>query len=629
MRRLLAATVLLFAVPAFAGVPTFQQISGATSGLQGIVSAWKTAETTAQGGTLTSWWLWGISGIDYDKDGDLDLILHNHTNGAAGTVPGPQLIRNDGSFTFTNVTVSLLGASRFFPGGDQRPYSWDVNKDTWPDIVFMSEIVGLPSAYLNNGSGTNFAPIAADTMNPLYRIDWPFGSVEDLNADTYLDAKQIYEVYASTPLVRVYKQIWDNAAGKFTETTTTQARPTGLPTAIGNAITAYFADYPKNRFLNVIYFETYDLDGDTDNDMVVSGTGSYDGNNFTYFLENTGGGTFVDRTAAWGLPGDANVTAISDLDGDGELDFILSRGTAAGIYIHHAGGGYDQVADASLVTWLKINSEPYQDKAYIEDFNGDGLKDLVLQHRRLKYYRIYGQSSAGVFQLIYNGDNNGWDSDGIWVADVDGDGQKDIVAGGPGEDVTIFKNTSIAVPPSPSVTVDTASPLTSGTTGTAYSVQLSASGANGAGAPFTFSITSGSLPTDLSLSSGGVISGTPSVAGSYTAAIKACDPTPTCSSSKSFNIVIGSTTFTIDTICMPSATSGVAYDETISVTGGTGSATCTLYSGVMCSGLTLGSNCHVTGTPTVAGEVCIFTAQATDSGVQKKTGELLLEVLAP
>lgn len=71
------------------------------------------------------------------------------------------------------------------------------------------------------------------------------------------------------------------------------------------------------------------------------------------------------------------------------------------------------------------------------------------------------------------------------------------------------------VPPVPLAEV-----LQSGTTGVAYSETVtSPSGVS----PFTFSLLSGALPTGLSLSSGGVISGTPSVAGTYTFTIRATD----------------------------------------------------------------------------------------------------------
>lgn len=56
------------------------------------------------------------------------------------------------------------------------------------------------------------------------------------------------------------------------------------------------------------------------------------------------------------------------------------------------------------------------------------------------------------------------------------------------------------------------SPLPNGTEGVAYSQQLTASG--GAGGPYTYSATG--LPAGLTLTVDGLLSGTPSVAGTFT-----------------------------------------------------------------------------------------------------------------
>jgi trimeric autotransporter adhesin len=63
--------------------------------------------------------------------------------------------------------------------------------------------------------------------------------------------------------------------------------------------------------------------------------------------------------------------------------------------------------------------------------------------------------------------------------------------------------------------------LPDGALGAAYSQTLSASSANGAVAPYTFSVTAGALPAGLTLSAAGVLSGTPTSAGSFNFTVQA------------------------------------------------------------------------------------------------------------
>jgi large repetitive protein len=69
--------------------------------------------------------------------------------------------------------------------------------------------------------------------------------------------------------------------------------------------------------------------------------------------------------------------------------------------------------------------------------------------------------------------------------------------------------------------VPAAANLAGGATGTAYSETISAQGGSGG---YSFAVHSGSLPTSLSLNtSTGVISGTPTVASTYTFTIRVTD----------------------------------------------------------------------------------------------------------
>src|SRR2546426_5069645 len=66
----------------------------------------------------------------------------------------------------------------------------------------------------------------------------------------------------------------------------------------------------------------------------------------------------------------------------------------------------------------------------------------------------------------------------------------------------------------------TTTSLPSGTVGVAYSATLSGAGGT---PPYTWSLTTGSLPPGLALSTSGTISGAPTAAGSYSFTIQASD----------------------------------------------------------------------------------------------------------
>lgn len=83
---------------------------------------------------------------------------------------------------------------------------------------------------------------------------------------------------------------------------------------------------------------------------------------------------------------------------------------------------------------------------------------------------------------------------------------------------TRTKSCSITV--EPGLSIDTTCPLPEATVGVVYSEVLSGSGGV---APYTWTIFSGALPTGLSLSAGGTISGTPTVGGDSTFTIRLTD----------------------------------------------------------------------------------------------------------
>jgi len=149
--------------------------------------------------------------------------------------------------------------------------------------------------------------------------------------------------------------------------------------------------------------------------------------------------------------------------------------------------------------------------------------------------------------------------------------------------------------------------LTDATAGASYSVQLSA---NGGVAPYGYVLQSGRLPNGLTLVEG-VISGTPTEAGSFPLTIQATDA---FGQSASIGYVLGVRVpaLSLAPASLPQGTAGTAYSQTISATGGIAPYRYTL-SGSLPSGLGFDPGTgELRGTPTQAGSFTI-SVEVTDS----------------
>lgn len=165
------------------------------------------------------------------------------------------------------------------------------------------------------------------------------------------------------------------------------------------------------------------------------------------------------------------------------------------------------------------------------------------------------------------------------------------------------------------LTITSASPLPGGTVGTAYSQQLTATGGTGT---LTWAVTIGTLPAGLTLSTGGLLSGTPTTAGTSTFTVTATDSaTPTANTAtKQFSLTIAAPgALAITTAAtLPAATVNTSYTTTLAATGGISPYTWSVTSGsALPAGLTLDPTTGViSGTPTVAG-TSTFSITVTDS----------------
>ena len=96
--------------------------------------------------------------------------------------------------------------------------------------------------------------------------------------------------------------------------------------------------------------------------------------------------------------------------------------------------------------------------------------------------------------------------------------------------------------------------------------------AAGGTAPYSFSLAAGSLPVGVTLTSAGVLSGTPTVPGNYNITVRAIDSSTGAGApfriDQSYTIVVAVPSIAIDPPSLPNGTAAVAYSANFSATGG-------------------------------------------------------------
>ena len=214
-----------------------------------------------------------------------------------------------------------------------------------------------------------------------------------------------------------------------------------------------------------------------------------------------------------------------------------------------------------------------------------------------------------------------WSSGSSSVASVDGSGLVTAVFSG---DATVTARVD-GVTGTATVTVTgsiTNTSLPDGERGRAYSQTLVATGGTGS---YVWSLAGGGLPVGLNLSSSGVISGTPSQAGTFTFTVQVVSGGATATAQLSITVV--NPPLRVTTITLGEGYLGIAYNETLTAAGGSGSYVWSLSGGSLPAGLSLASSGNISGTPTQVG-TNTFSVQV-ESGGATDTKELSITVTNP
>ena len=202
-----------------------------------------------------------------------------------------------------------------------------------------------------------------------------------------------------------------------------------------------------------------DIDGDGDQDVLITGK-DFDEKPTTILYQNDGSGDFtvIDETpfvgVYWGE------IAFSDIDGDSDQDVIITGVSFEGnvltmLYTNDGNGSFTLIDDTSL-------ENVYSSSIAFSDVDGDNDQDLIITGINSDndfVTQLYSNSGSGVFtpvnDLILETASQG----SVRFSDVDGDNDQDLLITGFNNDyipsIKLYRNTS-----SPNVNVnENSSPL--------------------------------------------------------------------------------------------------------------------------------------------------------------------------
>jgi len=150
--------------------------------------------------------------------------------------------------------------------------------------------------------------------------------------------------------------------------------------------------------------------------------------------------------------------------------------------------------------------------------------------------------------------------------------------------------------------------LPGGSTGDAYSQNITASGSPG---PFTFTIASGALPNGLTLSSAGLLSGTVLQAGTFNFTVAATEAGG-CAGFRAYSITFTCPVIAVTPVFLPDGSVSSPYSAALAAPAGVAPRVFVVTAGTLPNGVTLAPSGALSGSPTQAGTFN-FTIQVTDA----------------
>jgi uncharacterized protein (TIGR03382 family) len=356
------------------------------------------------------WWMSGLSFVDLDHDGDLDLFLSDHHDAGLAAL-------NDGHGNFT-------AASGTYPTSEVHN-CLDIDEDGKVDMD-MTYADGGAKWWLNK-TVTGSATLAfSDTgkVNTREGNESREEALVDFNRDGKLD-------WVRSCQGPNFKVDFGDGTGKFA------ADSLLIPQPEGGALDAG------------VLFADFDADGDLDLLVNWGGYGVPDDYGRVRLLVNDGQMNLLEKTSEAGLkPEHLAILGAGDVDQDGDIDLIgfEDKKFPEVIYLNDGQGKFSPLAGAVTGT---PGSAQYSlwGLATVTDLDNDGLADILIDGRF--FFHVLRGTGGGHFSY----QNDAWGNithlaegsvdGGFAFGDLDADGDLDLIgftAGDPNRQVELYRN---------------------------------------------------------------------------------------------------------------------------------------------------------------------------------------------